>query len=65
MGNSRHENTGGQWDCWVQRSTLRVSLIACGYKKEGSSLKTSPGGEMKRGGMAAVNDASLLHLVSY
>lgn len=40
-----------------------MSVIERG--SENSSLTTSPAGEMMRGGMAAVNDASLPHLVSY
>lgn len=40
-----------------------MSVIERGLKN--SSLTTRPGREMMRGGMAAVNDASLLHLVSY
>lgn len=49
----------------VQKRTQRVNLIECGWKQEGNSLKTSWRAEMKGGGMAAVNDARPLYLVSY
>lgn len=48
----------------VWRSRPRARLLY-GRGRGGSSLQTSLGGEMMRGGTAAVNDSSLLHLVSY
>ena len=49
----------------LQRTTIRLGLIEYGCRKEGSSLETTPRAEVKMEGMAAVNNASHLHLVSY